>query len=194
MNIFLHLFVTFFKIGLFTIGGGYAMIPMIQNEVVSNGWLTVNELVDFIAVSESTPGPFAVNIATYIGIETGGFLGAACATLGVVLPSFLIILIIARSFMNFKDNKYVVGALSGLRPAVVGLIASAIFSIGIINILPGVDSLFNIGKLTGTINYKTILIIGIVLLISKFKEMHPILLIGLSAGLGIVFFGFCQII
>ena len=94
--ILLHLFLTFFKIGLFTIGGGYAMIPLIQEEVLQNHWLSFTDLIDFIAVSESTPGPFAVNIATYIGAETAGVLGAVCATVGVVLPSFLIILLVAK--------------------------------------------------------------------------------------------------
>ena len=94
--ILLHLFLTFFKIGLFTIGGGYAMIPLIQEEVLQNHWLSFTDLIDFIAVSESTPGPFAVNIATYIGAETVGILGAVCATAGVVLPSFLIILLVAK--------------------------------------------------------------------------------------------------
>ena len=83
----LELFVTFFKIGLFTIGGGYAMLPLIQEEVQSNGWMTAQELVNFIAVSESTPGPFAVNVSTYVGAELAGLPGALCATLGVVLPS-----------------------------------------------------------------------------------------------------------
>ena len=116
--IFWQLFITFFQIGLFTIGGGYAMIPMIEEEVVRQGWLTHTQLVDFIAVAESTPGPFAVNTATYVGITTGmraggnlfwGLLGSFLATLGVVLPSFLIILIIAKFFASFQDNRFVKG-------------------------------------------------------------------------------------
>ena len=93
--IFLELFITFFKIGAFTFGGGYAMLPLIQEEVLSKGWISAESLVNFIAISESTPGPFAVNMATFVGSAQGGFLGAFLATLGVVLPSFIIILIIA---------------------------------------------------------------------------------------------------
>ena len=128
-NLFL-LFFTFFKIGLFTIGGGYAMIPLIQRDVVNHGWMTLSELTDFIGIAESTPGPFAVNIATFVGMKQNHIIGAVCATLGVILPSFLIILFIAKWFMNFKTNKFVQASLSGLRPAVVGLIAAAVFSIG----------------------------------------------------------------
>ena len=112
--IYLELFWTFLKIGLFTFGGGYAMIPLIQSEVLAKGWLSMEELVNFIAISESTPGPFAINIATYIGTETSGILGAVCSTFGLVLPSFVIILIVATAFMKFKENKYVDGVMNGL--------------------------------------------------------------------------------
>ena len=138
--IFLELFWTFFQIGLFTFGGGYAMIPLIQDAVLSHGWLTDEALINFIAISESTPGPFAVNIATYVGTEMGvaaggigtwgGFLGGMCATLGVVLPSFIIILIVAKCYEKFKTNRLVKGAMSGLKPAVIGLIGAAVLSIG----------------------------------------------------------------
>ena len=94
--IYLELFLTFLKIGAFTFGGGYAMLPLIQDAVLQNKWSTQEEIIDFIAVSESTPGPFAINMATYVGSQTGGVLGAVCATLGVVLPSFIVILIIAK--------------------------------------------------------------------------------------------------
>ena len=94
--IYLKLLWTFFKIGLFTIGGGYAMIPMIKSEVVAVGWLTESELLDFMAISESTPGPFAVNVATFVGFNEAGVLGALCSTLGVILPSFIIILIVSN--------------------------------------------------------------------------------------------------
>ena len=102
--IFIELLLTFFKIGILTFGGGYAMLPFIQEEVIKHNWLTEEALIDFIAVSESTPGPFAVNIATYIGSETGGFLGAICATAGVVLPSFIIILLVAKCYEGFREN------------------------------------------------------------------------------------------
>ena len=125
--ILLDLFVTFFTIGLFTFGGGYAMLPLIQQKVVEKGWMSVEAIVDFVAVSESTPGPFAVNISTYVGTECAGVLGAICATLGVVLPSFLVILVVARCYIRFKESKLVSGAMFSLRATVVGLMAGAVW-------------------------------------------------------------------
>ncbi|MEG1535501.1 MAG: chromate transporter, partial [Clostridia bacterium] len=117
-----ELFITFFKIGLFTFGGGYAMIPLIKEEVIGHGWLTEKLILDFIGISESTPGPIAVNLATFVGSSQGGFLGAMCATIGVVLPSFIIILIIAAVFKNFSKNKYVAMIMKGIKPVILGLI------------------------------------------------------------------------
>lgn len=185
----LTLFLTFFKIGLFTIGGGYAMIPMIQQDILTHGWLTQSELIDFIAISESTPGPFAVNIATFIGMSQEGLWGAFCATLGVVLPSFLIILLIAKWFARFQDNTYVKAALYGLRPAVVGLIASAALSIFFTTALGGMkpDQVFYLRGLP-PISWRAIMIIVIVFIISRFKKnLHPIWLILISGALGFLF-------
>lgn len=123
--IYLDLLWTFFKIGALTFGGGYAMLPLIQAEVASHGWISNEELINFIAVSESTPGPFAVNISTYVGITTGGLPGAFCATLGVVLPSFVIILIVAKCFEQFKKSLIVSGCMSGLKAAVIGMIGAS---------------------------------------------------------------------
>ena len=106
--IFLKLFWTFFRIGAFTFGGGYAMLPLIQEAVLANNWAEPEALINFIAVSESTPGPFAINMATYIGTVQGGVLGALCATLGVVTPSFIIILLVAKFFEKFKESKIVI--------------------------------------------------------------------------------------
>ena len=136
MNILVDLFFTFAKIGLFTFGGGYAMLPLIQKEVIAHNWMKVEDIVNFIAVSESTPGPFAINIATYVGTETGGFFGAVCATLGVVLPSFIVILIVARVYKRFKESSIVKSVMTGLRPAVIGLIGSAIVTILLTVFLP----------------------------------------------------------
>ena len=111
--IYLQLFLTFLKIGAFTFGGGYAMLPLIQEEVLGQGWMGMEDLVNFVAVSESTPGPLAVNLSTYIGAETAGFWGAVCATFGVVLPSFVIILIVARCFAAFQENGIVKGCFPG---------------------------------------------------------------------------------
>ena len=127
--IFLELFFTFLKIGAFTFGGGYAMLPLIQQEVVSHQWMTLEQLVNFIAVSESTPGPLAVNLSTYVGAETGGLLGALCATFGVVLPSFVIILVVAKFYQAFQSNTVVKGCMNGLRPTVVGMIGASLLSV-----------------------------------------------------------------
>ena len=131
--IFWELFLTFFKIGLFTFGGGAAMIPLIQQECLSKLWLTESELLSFIAISESTPGPIAVNMATFVGSSQGELfggpiwaaLGSICATLGVVMPSFIIILIIAKMFSKFAEYKIVRTILNPIRPIVVGMIIAA---------------------------------------------------------------------
>lgn len=120
--IYLQLFWTFFKIGLFTFGGGYAMIPLISQEVVGLNWLTEAQLINYIGISEATPGPFAINIATFVGATQGGFFGAVCSTLGVVLPSFIIILLVASIFRHFEENKFVKGVLRGINPVVYALI------------------------------------------------------------------------
>ena len=109
--IFLELFLSFFKVGLFCFGGGYGMLPLMEETVVSNGWLTTAQFYDFVGVCESTPGPIAVNMATYVGAETAGPLGSVVATLGTVLPAFFIILIIASILKNFTENKYFKGFL-----------------------------------------------------------------------------------
>ena len=122
--IYLQLFYEFFKVGLFTFGGGYAMIPLIQEAVIARGWVTEAQFYDFIGICESTPGPVAVNTATYIGSTQGGILGSIAATLGVVLPSFIIILLIASVLKKFTDNKFFKGFISGVKPIIVGLILS----------------------------------------------------------------------
>ena len=181
MNIFLLLFLTFFKIGAFTFGGGYAMLPLIQEEVLRHGWMSVEKIVDFIAVSESTPGPFAVNIATFVGSETAGVFGAVCATLGVILPSFLIILIVARCYEKFKTNRIVAGCMSGLKPAVIGLIAAAILSIGQTVFFP--DGLSLAVFRTKEFYFSAVLFLA--LLFPVFKKVHPILIICIAAAAGI---------
>lgn len=187
--IFFKLFYTFFKIGLFTIGGGYAMLPLIQEEVINNGWMPKEEIVNFIAVSESTPGPFAVNISTYVGSVLGdnfgilgSLFGAFCATLGVVLPSFIIILIVARFYEKFKTNKIVAGCMTGLKPAVVGLIGGAIFSIFLTVFLPEGNTILEIFKTAQT--YISLAIFALCAVLA-FKKVHPIIIICLSAVAGI---------
>lgn len=189
---FLELFLTFFMIGAVTFGGGYAMLPMIQ-EQVGLRWgdiISQESLVNFVAVSESTPGPFAINMATYVGSVVGGqqggglltVLGSACATLGVVLPSFIVILIVAKCYEKFKTNRIVKGCMTGLKPAVVGLIGGAILSV--------IFTVFFSAGLTFTVltdlSFYVSLGIFIVMVILAFKKVHPIILICLSAVIGIV--------
>lgn len=175
--IFLTLFLTFLKIGAFTFGGGYAMIPLVQAEVAAHGWLTAEELINFIAVSESTPGPIAINMATFVGTRMGGIFGAFCATLGVVLPSFVIILIVAKCFQKFKNSRVVSGCMSGLRPAVVGLIASALISLGETVFFPA-------GIGFGLSFFISLAVFGLCSLLA-FKKVHPIAVICIAAVLGI---------
>lgn len=177
----ISLFLTFFKIGAFTFGGGYAMLPLMEQEVLDHGWLTLDEIVNFIAVSESTPGPFAINMATYIGTETAGIAGAASATLGVVLPSFIVILIVAKFFMAFKDNFIVRGCMSGLKPAVIGLIGAAIITVLMTVFFPAGFS----WQTFTTYAFITSLIIFAAMAVLAFKKVHPIFIVVLSAALGI---------
>lgn len=124
-----QLFITFFKIGAFTFGGGYAMIPLIQREVVQNKkWITDEDILDIIAIAESTPGPIAINSATFIGFKVCGFFGAFCATLGVVLPSFVIIVVISGILREFKDAPAVRYAFQGIRAGVLALLIKALHS------------------------------------------------------------------
>ena len=180
--IYFELFWTFFKIGAFTFGGGYAMLPLIQAEVLNHGWISADELLNFIAVSESTPGPFAVNIATYVGVSLGGILGAVCSTLGVILPSFLIILIVARFFQKFSEKSAVKGVMSGLKPAVIGLIASAVLSVGKTVLFP--DGIIKSAFLSKNLYLSLGIFIISAFLI--FKKLHPIFVILISAVLGIL--------
>ncbi len=178
--ILLELFLTFLQIGALTFGGGYAMLPLMQQEVLAHQWMPEEQLLDFIAVAESTPGPVAINMATYIGVENAGIFGAICATVGVVLPSFLIILIVARFYEKYKNSFVVKGCLTGLRPVVVGLIASAVISLGagVFFSTPISETVYGVGF------FSNILIFGITVYLA-FKKKNPILLILLSACLGI---------
>ena len=189
MMSFLTLFLTFFKIGAFTFGGGYAMLPFIQQEVLNHSWVAEADLINFIAVSESTPGPFAINMATYVGSRVGGtfgfwgsIFGSFCATLGVVLPSFIVILIVARFYEKYKQSRIVKGCMTGLKPAVVGLIGAAILSVV-------AEVLFPAG-LTGAAfsdpaMYVSLGIFALTVTLAFWKKVHPIWLILLSAVIGI---------
>ena len=183
MKKYWNLFFTMLKIGLFTFGGGYAMIPFIQETVLKHGWLTTAELVDFIAVSESTPGAFAVNISTYVGSQVGGFFGAVCATAGIVLPAFIVILIIAKIYDKFKSSKTVKGAMFGLKSVVVGLIAATVISIATeVFFING----FSFSVFTTANFWFSLVIFAVMLFLLLYKKFSPILIVVLSATIGIV--------
>jgi chromate transporter len=188
IHVLLELFFSFFKIGLFTFGGGYAMVPMIQEEVLANGWLsgTSLSLIDFIAISESTPGPFAINMATFIGMSEGGIPGAIVATLGVVMPSFVIILLIAKFFSRFSTNPVVLSVMKGIRPVIVGILLSVMLSFVF-------QALFDSEVLQvdfGLFDYLALIIFVIIFLLSHFvRKISPIFLIVISAVLGILLYG-----
>lgn len=183
MNIYLLLFLEFFKMGALTFGGGYAMIPFIEETVLSHGWMTTRELVDFIAISESTPGAFAVNISTYVGSEVGGILGALCATVGLVLPPFIVIILIAKIYDRFKRSAIVQGAMLGLKSTVVGLIGATVLSVGIeIFFSEGI----NFDALKTANFYVSLGIFAVSLFLLLYKKLNPILIIAISAALGII--------
>ncbi len=180
--IYLVLFLTFLKIGTFTFGGGYAMIPIIQEEVIKYGWMTMEDLINFIAVSESTPGPFAINIATFVGNTIGGFFGAVACTLGVILTSFILILFISKFFDKYQDNKIVKGCMNGLRPAVVGLIGAAVLTTFISVFFPEGE----VVSVLKSSSFYEMLIILIATLVMSIRKIHPIIIILVSALFGII--------
>ena len=189
--IYIKLFLNFLMIGAVSFGGGYGMISLVREVVLSNGWLTESEFMSFIAVSESTPGPLAVNMATFIGSSQGGILGALMATLGVVLPSFFIILIIAALLKNLLKYAGVKAILAGIRPCIVAMIIATAVSMGFTAFLGLEDVESGVSP-----DYKSIIIflilIAVSFLVKKIwkKKLSPILMIVFSAVLGIVFWGF----
>ena len=180
--IYLELFLTFLQIGAVSFGGGYGMISLIREKVLTHGWLTEKQLLDMIAVSESTPGPIAVNMATFIGSAQGGILG-------VVLPSFIVILIIASLIRSFLKYQGVQAFLSGIRPCVIGLIIATAFTM-LIGVLFGFKSAGNSLSLDvkGIIIFVIIAIFAIIFKKVRKKAASPIFLILLSAGLGMAFY------
>lgn len=186
MMIYLKLFTVFFRIGLFSVGGGLATLPFLQEIVHKYGWITSEELLNMIAISESTPGPIGVNTATFVGYNTGGVLGGITATLGLVAPSIIIIIIIAHYFAKFSEEHLVQSAFYGIRPAVAGLIGAAGFEVAKI-------ALFNFEVFKITKSIKDLLDLkGIILFIIMFYairkfDKHPITYIIVAAIIGIVF-------
>ncbi|HHW79652.1 MAG TPA: chromate transporter [Acholeplasmataceae bacterium] len=183
----LRLFFIFFKIGLFTFGGGYAMIPMIRQDMLHYNYLTEEQITLFIGIAESTPGPFAINIATFAGFHSEGFIGAIVATLAVFLPSFIIILLIAYFSGKILKHPLVKNALDFLKPVVVGLVATAA-----LNVLFQVVFKTNDISMINSVDYKSLLIFIVVFLLAIIfkKQMTPVKLILISAILGIVVFAF----
>jgi chromate transporter len=188
--IYIELFLNFLVIGAVSFGGGYGMISLVRETVLSKGWLTESQFMDFIAVSESTPGPLAVNMATFIGSSQGGILGAFTATLGVVLPSFFIILIIAAVLKNILKYAGVKAVLTGIRPCIVAMIIATAISMGL-NIFIGAEKSGD--AISPDIRSIIIffILIAVQLMCGKVlkKKLSPILMIVFSAVLGIVFFG-----
>ena len=196
MNVYLRLFWEFFKTGLFAVGGGMATIPFLKDIGEKTGWYTYTDLMNMLAVSESTPGPIGINMATYVGFSVGGPLGAVIATLGEVTPSIIIILIIAVLLKNFRDNKYVNHAFYGLRPASTGLIGAACVAV-ILEVLTSVTVLsegrifngFGLGE-GALLHWRKLALAAVLLVLTNWvkpvKNWHPIVFIGLSAVVGIV--------
>lgn len=189
--LYLRLFWEFFKTGLFSVGGGMATLPFLNAMADKTGWFTHAQLADMIAVGESTPGPIGVNMATYVGFTTGGIPGAVIATIGLVTPSVIIILIIARMLQSFRNSKYVDAAFYGLRPCSVALIAAA--GLMVVKI-----SLFNFDALSSSVgwwqeffNWKAIILAAALILFTRYikvtKKLHPIIFILCSALVGVVF-------
>ena len=187
--IYLQLFLTFFEIGLFTFGGGYAMISLIRDKALALGWLTETELLNMIAVSESTPGPIAVNMATFVGSTQGGILGSVVATLGVVLPSFLIILLICAVLRNFLKYKGVQAFLKGVRPCVVALLLATAITMALSTLLR-FTTVWGGFSPDGKAILILCILVGIAFLSKKLfgKKPSPIPMILISAGLGMLLY------
>jgi len=193
---YLLLYWEFFKTGLFAIGGGMATLPFLKTMGETYGWFTYGDLMNILAVSESTPGPIGINMATYVGYIVAGIPGAVIATLGEVTPSIIVILIVAAVLKSFRENKYVNNAFYGLRPASAGLIGAACVAI-VLEVLTGVEEvgygLVNTFRITGDslLNWKGLLLAAVLLLLTnrvkKVKDLHPVVFIAVSAAVGILF-------
>jgi chromate transporter len=185
MSILFQLIFEFFKTGLFSVGGGLATLPFLYEMSTKTGWFTHADIADMIAISESTPGAIGINMATYAGYKTAGIPGGICATIGLALPSLIIIIIIARFLDHFSDNKYVQKAFYGLRPASIAMITAAlvnVIKVALINI-PGWQAS---GNLTDLIRPIPILMAVILFFVMRKLKWHPVLFLAISAVAGIV--------
>ncbi|MBE5868954.1 MAG: chromate transporter [Lachnospiraceae bacterium] len=187
--IYLKLFFTFLQIGFVSFGGGYGMISLIREKVLVHGWMAEEELLNMIAVSESTPGPIAVNMATFVGSTQGGILGSVLATLGVVLPSFIIILLIAALIRNFLKYRGVQAFLGGVRPCVVGLILATAVSLFLSTFLgfSDIESTLSV-DMVGMIIFIALIATNFIMKKIMKRKPSPIVMIVISAGLGMVLY------
>ena len=188
MTLYLRLFYEFFKVGLFSIGGGLATIPFLTDLGSRTGWFTAGELANMIAISESTPGPMGVNMATYVGFHLGGVPGGIIATLGLVCPSILVILIIAGFLKKFRESRGVDAVFYGIRPASTALIAAALAEVCAIALLD-LDAVSAGGGVAGLFHWKAIVLAAAVFLclqVKPTKKLHPIVFIAASAVVGAV--------
>lgn len=200
MTVYLRLFWEFFKTGLFAIGGGMATLPFLKDIGETTGWYSYTDLMNMLAVSESTPGPIGINMATYVGFTVGGVPGAVIATIGEVTPSIIVILIVAAMLKKFRDSKYVNDAFYGLRPASTGLIGAACVAV-VLEVLTAVqvtspragEGIVNLFTLAGgsLLNVRGLLLAAVLLVLTNWvkpvKDWHPIVFIGFSAVVGVVF-------
>ena len=188
--IYLSLFYEFFKTGLFAVGGGMATLPFLYRISEKTAWFTTAQLADMIAVSESTPGPIGVNMATYVGFTTAGIPGALAATLGLITPSIIIILIVASILDVFRKNEYVDAAFYGLRPCSVAMIAAAGMLVVKISLFC-FDKFGQTGLINDLFNYKALILAAVLLLMTRYinftKKLHPIFFIAASAAAGVLF-------
>ncbi len=188
--IFLRLFWEYFKIGLFSVGGGMATLPFLYDVADKTGWFTYAQLADMIAVSESTPGPIGINMATYVGYIVGGIPGSLVASLGMILPGVVIVLILSKMLDKFRDNRYVKAAFCGLRPASTGLIAAAGLMVVSISLLD-MQAFAASGSLLDLFAWKGLALAAVIWLMTNVikatKKLHPVVYIAASAVVGIVF-------
>lgn len=184
--IYLKLYLEFFKIGLFSVGGGLATLPFLQQLVDKYDWITSEQLLNMIAISESTPGPIGINTATFVGHTTAGVLGSIIASIGIVTPSIIIIIVIAHYFTKFSEKSMVKAGFYGIRPAVAGLIGAAGFEVAKIALL-NIDKYINTNNILAIFDVKGIILFVVMLyLINKYKK-HPILYLIGAAVIGIIF-------
>ena len=191
MTLYLRLYWEFFKTGLFAVGGGMATLPFLKDIGASTGWFTQTDLMNMLAVSESTPGPVGINMATYVGYTVAGVPGAIIATIGEVTPSIVVILIVAAMLAKFRDSRFVADAFYGLRPASAGLIAAAGFSVVMLALVRE-DAFKASGNILDLFSWKGLALAAVIWvltnLVKKTKDLHPIFFIAASAVVGILVF------